>query len=322
MFSGMNYVYEVYKERSFSKAAENLYISQPALSAMIKKVENKVGMPLFDRSTNPIQLTDCGKRYIKTAEKIMDLEDEFAYYVGNLHELKTGHLSVGGTYLFSSFIFPPIISRFRETYPNVKVSLFEGHTPLLEQKLFAGELDIIIDNYLLDESIYEKKIFMEEHLLLAVPASFDSNKRATKYRLSVDDVRGNVHLQPQFPGVPLKKFKDDPFIVLRAHNDTRERMEAICRRAGVQLNYSLKLNQLLTTYHLTEFGMGASFVSDTVVKSLPPDADIIYYKIDDPEAVREVYLYYRKNKYLTRCMTEFMKMALPGIKIGMEQAAE
>ena len=69
----------------------------------------------------------------------------------------------------------------RQTYPNVKVSLFEGHTPLLEQKLFAGELDIIIDNYLLDESIYEKKIFMEEHLLLAVPASFDSNKRATKY---------------------------------------------------------------------------------------------------------------------------------------------
>lgn len=315
MFSGMNYVYEVYKERSFSKAAENLYISQPALSAMIKKVESKVGMPLFDRSTTPIQMTDCGKRYIKTAEKIMDLEDEFAYYVGNLHELKTGHLSVGGTYLFSSFIFPPIIAKFRETYPHVKVSLFEGHTPLLEQKLFAGELDIIIDNYLLDETIYEKKIFMEEHLLLAVPASFDSNKRATKYQLTVEDVRSDVHLQPEFPGVPLRKFKDEPFIVLRAHNDTRERVEAICSRAGVQLNISLKLNQLLTTYHLTEYGMGASFVSDTVVKSLPPNRDVVYYKVDDPEAVREVYLYYRKNKYLTRSMTEFMKMAIPGLEV-------
>ena len=137
---------EVYKEKSFSKAAENLYISQPALSAMIKKVEAKVGMPLFDRSTTPIQLTDCGKKYIKTAEKIMDLEDEFAYYVGNMHELKTGHLSLGGSYLFSSFSFPPLIEQFRQAYPNVKVSLFEGHTPLLEQKLFAGELDIIIDN--------------------------------------------------------------------------------------------------------------------------------------------------------------------------------
>ena len=51
MFSGMNYVYEVYKEQSFSKAAENLYISQPALSSMIKKIETKIGMPLFDRST-------------------------------------------------------------------------------------------------------------------------------------------------------------------------------------------------------------------------------------------------------------------------------
>ena len=49
MFSGMNYVYEVYKEQSFSKAAENLYISQPALSSMIKKIETKIGMPLFDR---------------------------------------------------------------------------------------------------------------------------------------------------------------------------------------------------------------------------------------------------------------------------------
>ena len=57
---------------------------------------------------------------------------------------------------------------------------------------------------------------------------------------------------------------------------------------GIQLNYTLKLNQLLTTYHLTEYGMGASFVSDTVVKCLPENPDIIYYKIDDPEAVRDV----------------------------------
>lgn len=315
MFSGMNYVYEVYKERSFSKAAESLYISQPALSAMIKKIEGKVGMPLFDRTTTPIQLTDCGKKYIKTAEKIMGLEDQFAFYVGNLHELRTGHLSVGGTYLFSSFILPPIIARFKDAYPQVKVGMFEGHTPLLEQKLFAGELDIIIDNYLLDESIYEKKIFMEEHLLVAVPFTFESNHNASKYQLSVEDVCQSVHLKPDFPGVPLEKFKDDPFIVLRSHNDTRERVEAICRRAGVRLNYTLKLNQLLTTYHLTEYGMGASFVSDTVVKSLPPNANIVYYKVEDPEAVREVYLYYRKNKYLTRSMTEFMKIALPELDV-------
>lgn len=311
MFSGMNYVYAVYKERSFSKAAESLYISQPALSAMIKKIEGKVGMPLFDRTANPVRLTECGKKYIKTAEKIMDLENEFAYYVGKLHELKTGGLSIGGTYLFSAFVLPPIISQYTKKYPHVKISLFEGHTSQLEEKLFEGELDIIIDNYKLDSKIYKGYEFMEEHLLLAVPKSFSSNKRAAMYQLTVDDVRKNLHTNSTFPGVPLKKFGEDPFVFLRPHNDTRQRVEAICARAGAKLHVSLKLNQLLTTYHLTEFGIGASFISDTVVKSLPPDPNVVYYKLDDPDAVRKVYLYHRKNKYVTRSMVEFMKMAVP-----------
>lgn len=310
MFTNMRYVYEVYKAGSFSKAAKNLYISQPALSAMVKKVEAKVGMPLFDRSTSPVQLTDCGKKYIKTAEKIMDLEEEFAYFVGNLNELKTGHLAVGGSYLFSAFILPGIIQKFQKQFPHVKVSLFEGHTPQLEKKLFSGELDMIIDNYLLDEEIYEKHFLMKEYLLLAVPAAYGSNKGAASWRLSAEDIRAGKHLRPEFPGVPLKLFEKEPFVVLRAHNDTRERVEAICKRAGFTMNMSLKLNQLLTTYHLTESGMGASFISDTVVKCMTPNPNVSYYKIDDPEAVRDVCLYYRKNKYLTRSMVEFMNLAV------------
>ena len=128
MFANMRYVYEVYKEGSFSKAAERLYISQPALSATVKKIEKKIGMQLFDRSTVPIQLTECGKKYIRTAEKMMDLEEEFACYVGNLNELRTGRLSIGGTYLFIAFVLPDIVKRFREKYPNIKISLVEGHT--------------------------------------------------------------------------------------------------------------------------------------------------------------------------------------------------
>lgn len=314
MFGGMKYVYAVYKEQSFSRAAESLYISQPALSAMIKKVEAKVGMDLFDRTTNPIRLTECGKKYIKTAETIMDLEDEFACYVGNLNELRTGELSVGGTYLFSAFVLPPIIMEFSKKYPHVSVDLFEGHTSLLEEKLFHGELDLMIDNYLLDESVYQKYQFMEEHLLLAVPKSFASNQSVTDCRLTAQEIRQNRHLSPDCPAVSLRVFADDPFILLRMHNDTRQRVEAICSRAGVRLNVKMKLNQLLTTYHLTGFGMGASFVSDTVIRSQPPDQEIVYYKIDDPDAVRQVYLYHKRNKYLTRSMTEFMRLAIPGLE--------
>ena len=83
MFHGMNYVMEVYKEQSFSKAAQNLYISQPALSAAIKRIEKKVGAPLFDRRTSPIQLTECGKEYIRTTERI--LEDRTSTLLNSSH---------------------------------------------------------------------------------------------------------------------------------------------------------------------------------------------------------------------------------------------
>ena len=70
MFEGKKYVYEVYKTRSFSKAAANLYISQPSLSATIKKIEARLGTPIFDRSTSPIMLTECGEKYIHYVEHL------------------------------------------------------------------------------------------------------------------------------------------------------------------------------------------------------------------------------------------------------------
>ena len=64
MFQGMKYIYAVYQEKSVSKAAERLCISQPSLSASIRRTEEKVGYPLFDRSTKPLSLTECGEKYI------------------------------------------------------------------------------------------------------------------------------------------------------------------------------------------------------------------------------------------------------------------
>ena len=88
MFQGMHYVYEVYKEMSFSKAARNLFISQPSLSAAVKKAEKQIGFPIFDRSSNHIQLTELGKEYIRSIEIIMDVETGFQNYINDMKELK------------------------------------------------------------------------------------------------------------------------------------------------------------------------------------------------------------------------------------------
>ncbi len=234
--------------------------------------------------------------------------------MGNLNELRTGRLSIGGTFLFMAFVLPNAINRFHKTYPNVKMNVVEGHTSQLEKKLFSGDLDLIVDNYPMDPEIYEKRFFMKEHLLLAVPASFQSNKGAETWGLKTEDILNQVHIKEETHGVSLKLFENDPFVVLRAHNDTRERVEAICKRAGMTPQVTLKLDQLLMTYQMTEKAMGISFVSDTVVRSQSPNSDIIYYKLDDPAAERNVYFWYKKNKYFTKSMAEFMKMAVEDVQ--------
>ena len=110
MFQGMHYVYEVYKEMSFSKAARNLFISQPSLSAAVKKAEKQIGFPIFDRSSNHIQLTELGKEYIRSIEIIMDVETGFQNYINDMKELKSGTIAIGGTNLFAcSRLFYPAL---------------------------------------------------------------------------------------------------------------------------------------------------------------------------------------------------------------------
>ena len=80
--TGMEYVYTIYEEKSFSAAAKKLYMTQPALSAAVKKIEGELGLPIFDRSHSPLRLTDAGQAYIEAAEKILNTEKPASLYYG------------------------------------------------------------------------------------------------------------------------------------------------------------------------------------------------------------------------------------------------
>ena len=121
MFTWKKYVYEVYREKSFSKAAQNLYISQPSLSARIKKIEQQIGFPLFDRSTSPLQLTEVGEAYIKSAEEIFQIEHRMENYINNLSTLKTGNLALGASNLFAAYVLPGLVTRFKQSFPDVNI---------------------------------------------------------------------------------------------------------------------------------------------------------------------------------------------------------
>lgn len=308
MFQGMDYVYEVYKEMNFSKAAKNLYISQPSLSAAVKKVEMRLGFPIFDRSTTPIQLTEFGKEYIKAIEVIMDVENGFNNFVNDINELKSGSISIGGTNLFASYILPPLLSGFTEKYPFVDVNLVEASTSELTEKLFSGSLDLIIDNNCMDSSIYEKVFFCEEHLILTVPKAFSSNEKAKDYRMDLKDIKNGRHLEPDFPVVPLDFFRDEPFLFLKSGNDTRIRADKICHNSRFIPKIKLKLDQQITAYNLSSYGMGISFTGDILLSHIYENDNLVYYKLDNRDATRDVNFYYKRNRYMTRTVREFLKL--------------
>lgn len=308
MFVWKKYVYEVYKERSFTKAAQNLYISQPSLSARIKKIEEIIGEPLFDRSTTPLQLTEVGKVYIEAAEEITQIEQRVENYINDLAGLKTGNLAVGASTLFAAYVVPSLITQFNQKFPDVHIQLIEGNTAELEEMLGSNALDFVIDNYHYDSILYNKELYCEENILLAVPKHFTVNEELGMYQLSYKNIKNKNYLNQKYPAVPLGRFADLPFIMLTQGNDTRTRGDRLCRNVGFKPNIVLEFNQQSTAYMASSTQLGATFISDILVSQLPTFENLVYYKLDGEEAKRKVFFYYKTHKYKTRVMEEFVRM--------------
>lgn len=308
MFVWKKYVYEVYKERSFTKAVQNLYISQPSLSARIKKIEEIIGEPLFDRSTTPLQLTEVGKVYIEAAEEITQIEQRVENYINDLAGLKTGNLAVGASTLFAAYVVPSLITQFNQKFPDVHIQLIEGNTAELEEMLGSNALDFVIDNYHYDSILYNKELYCEENILLAVPKHFAVNEELGMYQLSYKNIKNKNYLNQKYPAVPLGRFADLPFIMLTQGNDTRTRGDRLCRNVGFKPNIVLEFNQQSTAYMASSTQLGATFISDILVSQLPAFENLVYYKLDGEEAKRKVFFYYKTHKYKTRVMEEFVRM--------------
>ncbi|MBQ7220045.1 MAG: LysR family transcriptional regulator [Synergistaceae bacterium] len=142
MQTELEYIYAIYKAGSFSKAAENLYITQPALSMSVRKIESSIGMALFDRSSRPLQLTEAGKIYVEGIEKMMALDEDMKNQIHDIHELRTGNLCVGGSHYINAYILPEAMTRFSASYPGIKLELVEASFALLADMLSERLIDL------------------------------------------------------------------------------------------------------------------------------------------------------------------------------------
>jgi len=306
MFRNKDYVLAILKEGSFTKASEKLYVSQPSLSATIRRLEEKISAKIFDRSTSPISLTETGKEYVKYALEIEQKERDFERYVLDYTNLLTGTIKIGGSSMFSSFVLPNMIASYNAKHPKIQFEIFEDSTKNLMNKLMVGELDIVVDNAVINNEEITANVYSSEFLLLAVPASFDINQKLKRYAMIADQIKADEHKNLGV-SVDLERFKDQPFILLNPENDTGKRAHKLFKKHRLEPKINFTLDQQVTAYNISSSGLGVCFVSDTLIKNISTHSDMCFYRLSDRETVRNVYLFQKSNRYLSLACKKFIE---------------
>lgn len=201
--------HEVVRHRSFSKAAEELFISQPAVTKHIKGLEHKVGTRLIERGRGGFHLSEAGKILFKSAQKISNHLREVENHLGRLQKERHGLLRIGTTESYSRCLMPKLLSGFQNLFPSIKIALDVGNSEEIEKSLTAYRNDLALIGMTKVSSKFESIPFLKEELVLIVSSSHPMAKRE---KISLKTIR-------KFPFIIRAKGSATRKIVLKAFQE-------------------------------------------------------------------------------------------------------
>jgi len=307
MERAMEYILTVYKEQSFTKAASRLYITQPALSAIVKKEEDSLGVKLFNRNVKPFVLTSAGTKYIQAALKIKRIESAMINELKALSNIKVDSLTIGSSSYFCANVLPTFTERFRELYPEAHIiNLMEGNTYDLVEQLQDGTVDFVLSVDTHYGENCNSLVLKKETLILAVPASYLINRALVKQILPVEDIKSGTYLRPDYPAISLKPLGKEPFIVLKKGNDMYQRAQKMFKNAGISPKIVMSMDQLQSAYFVARDGKGCTFIRADMVNYVETSGKLVYYKLQDELSQRDINLFYKKKKEYPPVAEDFL----------------
>jgi DNA-binding transcriptional LysR family regulator len=176
--------YTVAKKLSFTKAAEELYISQPAITKHIKELETQLAIRLFERRGSRISLTRAGEILLEKAQKVFQIYDELEYEISELRGKISGKLRLGASSTISQWVIPEILSKFNKSYPAIEISLMNGNSKQVEEALYANEIDLGIVEGNKTRKDLRYNIFKSDIL---IPVVSSESKLAEHKKITIDE---------------------------------------------------------------------------------------------------------------------------------------
>ena len=233
---------------NFSRAAEELLLTQPAVTQQIKALEDEFGVPLFDRGGGHITLTAGGKALFPFAEKMKELSDGAVVAVAEAFGQQAGELALGASQTIGQYLLPTFVAKFRQTNPKIKVIARSGNTDEMLEALLAREIHLALIEGPEQRRDLHIEPFMEDHMILVVPA----NHGWANNEVSVDDL------------------KTEPLLMREFGSGSRRVIEQALSKAGIKikdLTISMELDSTEGLLSAVEAGLGITFVSRWAVRN-------------------------------------------------------
>ncbi|WAA13161.1 LysR family transcriptional regulator [Fervidibacillus halotolerans] len=282
----LNYFVVVAEKRSFTKAAEQLHISQPSLSSAIKNMEKSLDLKLIERSTKEFRLTEEGELLYQEAKKLIRHHENVLNELENVKKSGVGEFSIG--LIESSMLWlPDLLNQFKENFPHVKVKLLEVLSlEEVEEALWNYEIHLAITNQFIHREEIETAPVYRERLVALFPPQ---------------------HPLTEKPYIHLSDLAEEPFIVSREGFQTREDILKAFREVGIVPNIQFEIERFETATRLVEENLGVTMIPENYVKyakSLSANAR----PIQDFPLLRTVYLAFEKNRYLPPTASGFIDL--------------
>lgn len=295
-FRAFRYILKIAETGTISAAAAKLYVSQPSLSQLLTGIERKLGTPLFDRSSSPLQPTVAGELYLRTARQILALDEEFHQRIDDMLHLASGRVVIGITPFRSAYLLAAFLPSFQKKYPGIHIGLRESTTMQIEEYARHGEVDYAISLLPVEEKAFLVTPLFDEELLLAIPPMHPIAKEYSRNPGDADPA--------EMPALPLAAFREAPFIQMQSEQKLHERLMALCKDSGFTPKIQMETSSMEAAQALAGAGLGCAILPDALIRGSHPNRPPAYVAIEG-HPHRTAVLLTKKGRYQSNAARAF-----------------
>jgi len=284
-FSQLEFFVTVVEEGSFSKAALRVYRTQPAVSIAVRRLEDEIGAPLFERSQKTPVLTEAGELLYDYAKRILSLRDQTFNVVAELKSLRRGRVRIGANESTSLYLLPHLILEYRALYPDVMVEIFRQSSERLPREVLDRNVDFALMAFEpVDDDLESFPVLRDELVLITHPE----------------------HHLAKLPSVTIEDLGNQPFLAHNVKTGSRYKVMETFARHHTQLNITLELATVETIKRFVQLKIGLAFVPRMCVADELERGSLVSVPVDDLSYVRTLWVTHRRGMTFSHAAAAFL----------------